>query len=355
MRSEQVGGAPAPRGRRWAIALQVLVSLAVLALLLREADPRAVAGALTRVSWAWLALAMVAKAAALTLHEFRLWWLLRAGHACSLRKVLGIGFLSGLVNVILPIRIGDVLAMVLLTRERKVPGPVAVSAVVLVAVLEAAALGLFLVVIFGTGLVFWEQSLGSRGVQNAFSTVALATLLGVCAVVGLGILGRLVDGRRSDAREEEGITDRLRRALAMVLEHTGGNLGRAGALLSNGLLALADAGLFLASYAILVRALDLPVPSAWTAAGVVMALSSVASLVLPPSLGAGTAASSVIALGLLGVDEPTALAYAALVWLAGNLPVVVLGLPPALARLGGLAELMASAWSRSGEPDPPTA
>jgi len=341
VRVEPVDSAPsAPRARHWAIALQVLASLLILAMLLREAQPHAVLEALASVSWTWLGLALLAKVLALTLHELRLWWLLRGSCACSLRGVVGIGFLGGLVNMVLPIRAGDLVAMLLLSREQRIPGPVAVSAVGLVALLEAAALGLFLLVIFGTGLVFWEQALGAEGVQTALSTVSIVTLVGVVAVVSLGVVGRMLGGRGARQEWSPGLVYRLRDAVALGLQHTGGTLGRVGALLTNLALALVDVGLFLTSYAILVFALDLPVPGPWTAAGAVMALSAVASLVLPPSLGAGTAAASVFALGLFGVDEPTALAYAALVWLVGSLPSLLLGLPPLLSRMGSLAEII---------------
>jgi uncharacterized membrane protein YbhN (UPF0104 family) len=336
------------------VALQVLASLAVLVMLLREAQPHAVGQALSRVSFAWLGLALLVKVAALSLHELRLWWLLRGAHPCSLPRVMGIGYLSGLINFVLPIRAGDLVAMVLLNREQRVPGPVAISAVFLVALLEAAALGLFLLAIFGSGLLFWEHALGASSVQSAVSLVAIATLGGVAVVIGLGVLGRLFGGRGQAEPGEQSLAERLRSALALVLDHAGGSLGRVGALSWNVGLAVLDVGLFLATYAILVRALGLPIATPWFAAGVVMAVTAVASLVLPPSLGAGTAAAAVAALGLFGVSEPDALAYAGLVWVVGNLPTVVLGLPPTLARMSSLAEIMTGRQG-SQAPGPPTA
>jgi uncharacterized membrane protein YbhN (UPF0104 family) len=333
--------------------MQALASLAVLVLLLREARPAEVWSALQRASLGWLALAFAVKAAALTLHELRLWWLLRAGASCSLRAVIGIGFVSGLINMILPIRAGDLVAMMLLAREQRVPGPVAVSAVFLVALLEAAALGVFLLLIFGVGALFWEQALGTTGARSALSTVSIATLAGVVLVLGLGLAGRLLGGRRAPGAGEPSPLGALRTALSMALEHSAGSVGRAAALATNAGLALLDAGLFLCSYAILVKALGLPVASPWMAAGAVMALSAVASLVLPPSMGAGTAASSVFALGLLGVPEAPAIAFAALVWLVGTMTALTLGLPPALSRVGGLVDLIAKGRTRL-ERDPPT-
>lgn len=342
MRAEPVARpAGRSRARHAAIALQVVASLLVLGLLLREAHPHDVGGALREVSLGWLAVAMLVKVAALSLHELRTWWLVRSASPCSLRRVMGIGFLSGLLNFVLPVRAGDVAAMVMLTREEKVPGPVAVSAVFLVALLEAAALGLFLLVIFGRGLLWWKQALGSDDTQVAVSVVALVTLGGVLLVVLLGALGRLLGRSEPESQSPAGgPLGRLRSALELGLQHAGSSLGRLHALVVNGGLALLDVGLFLTTYYLLLRALQLDLGDPWFAAGSIMALSAVASLVLPPSLGAGTAASSVAALGLFGIGEPRALAYAALVWLVGNIPTVVLGLPPALRRIGSLGELL---------------
>jgi uncharacterized membrane protein YbhN (UPF0104 family) len=352
VRTEPLAQPPrAPKTRPWVIALQVLASGIVLALLLREAQPHQVGGALSQVSWAWLGLALGVKVAALTLHELRLWWLLRGAHPCNLLGVLGIGYLSGLVNFLLPVRAGDLLAMLLLRREQGVPTPIAVSAVGLVALLEAAALGLFLLGIFGGGLVFWEEAFGAK-LHGAVSLVAVVTLGGVVVVIGLGVVGRLV-GRRRRQDGPRGSGAHLLGSLALALDHAGGSLGRLRAFSWNVGLALVDVALFLATYAILLRALDLPVATPWFAAGVLMALGAVASIVLPPGLGAGTAAASVAGLALFGVDEPRALAYAALVWIVGNLPTVVLGLPPALRRLRLLAELFRRPASPSSEPGPP--
>ncbi len=319
-----------------------MASLLVIVLLLREAHPHDVGGALAQVSLGWLCLALVVKVGALVLHEVRTWWLVSLAFPCSLGRVMGIGFLSGLLNFVLPVRAGDVAAMVLLTREEKVPGPVAVSAVFLVALLEAAALGVFLLIVFGRGLLWWEQALGSGDAQTAVSVVAIVTLAGAVLVIVLAALGRMFGRSAPPADGEAGAWGRLRAALELGLEHAGSSLGRLRALAVNSGLAMVDVGLFLTTYYLLLRALHLDVADAWFAAAAVMALSAVASLVLPPSLGAGTAASAVAALGLFGIGDHEALAYAALVWLVGNLPTVALGLPPALRRLGSLGELLSN-------------
>ena len=56
--------------------------------------------------------------------------------------------------------------------------------------------------------------------------------------------------------------------------------------------------------------------------------------VLPESLGASSAASGVVVLGLFGATESEALAYGALAWFARQFPIVVLGALPLWHRVG---------------------
>ncbi len=336
------------RGRRWLIfAAQAVASLAVIVLLVREARLDAVLHALRRVSVGWLLAALVVKILALSLHELRTWWLLRLHHPVGLPRIMGIGFLSGLLNFLLPLRAGDLAAVLLLVRECRVPGALATAAVGLVALLEAAALGVLLLVILGSGLLWWERSLGELQAHAAFNLVALGTVVGVLLLLVLGVLGRWLGARRARQGAGRGLP---RAGLGQALEHAGQELGRGRQLAGNLGLALVDVAMFLATYALLLPALDLHPASPLFVAGTVMAVASLSSLVLPPTMGAGTAAAAVFGLGLFGVGEADALAYAALLWLVGNLPTVLLGLPPMTRRVAVLGDLLVSRPA----PDPPT-
>ena len=73
-------------GRRrpwWQLPLQLVASGVVLFLLLREADPTAVWGALEGASVPFLILATLLKVVTVSLHELRLWLARRALYQCE--------------------------------------------------------------------------------------------------------------------------------------------------------------------------------------------------------------------------------------------------------------------------------
>jgi xanthine/uracil/vitamin C permease (AzgA family) len=72
----------------------------------------------------------------------------------------------------------------------------------------------------------------------------------------------------------------------------------------------------------------------------ILAVGSLASLVLPPSLGAAPAAVSVFVLGFFGVSEAQSLAYGALTWVVNVVPALILGVVPLWGRLGRLGETL---------------
>ena len=87
----------------------------------------------------------------------------------------------------------------------------------------------------------------------------------------------------------------------------------------------------------------------------VIGLGSVAAVALPPSLGAGPAATSVFVLAFFGIGEADALGFAALSWLANSLPPLVLGILPLWSRIGRLSDLTRrEAPSEAMLKEPPT-
>ena len=91
---------------------QAIASVLVIALLVREAEWERVRTAVSGAHLGWLALAVGVKTLGLTLHEVRLWTsLTAAGERRAAWPVIGIGYVSGLLNTVLPVRGGDLLAI----------------------------------------------------------------------------------------------------------------------------------------------------------------------------------------------------------------------------------------------------
>lgn len=331
----------AARRDRWVPVAQVLGSVLVLVLLVRDADGERVLGALRGADLRWVGAAVAFKAGALLLHELRLWTALLPWTRAPLRPVLAIGFVSGLVNTALPLRGGDLVAMALLRAELGVPAGAAIAAVAITGFLEAALFGVFTLGVMLGGAAEWEALLGAALTRKATGTLTLAVLgavLGATALVGVGRRlrvggpprpGPLALLRDSVVRTGEGLS---------AFGPVGVNLG----LCAVQVLAL------VASFWALLPALGLDPPLAWLAASGVIAVGALTSVLLPPSLGAGPAAASVLVLGFFGVGEAEALGFAALSWLGNTLPPLVLGLGPLLGRLHHLGAILRG----GGSPEP---
>ena len=96
-------------------------------------------------------------------------------------------------------------------------------------------------------------------------------------------------------------------------------------------LAAVDVLATVGAFALLLPAVGLDVPSFLAASGV-LAVSALASIVLPPTYGAGPAAAGVAVLAAFGVDAAGALAFAAGYWVVSQAPAAVLGLPCLIGR-----------------------
>ena len=76
----------------------------------------------------------------------------------------------------------------------------------------------------------------------------------------------------------------------------------------------------IAAFALASSALGLDLPAPWMMSGIVLGLSALSSLVLPPTYGAGPAAAAVFVFGLFGVPAADALAYSSLWWVISQIP-----------------------------------
>jgi uncharacterized membrane protein YbhN (UPF0104 family) len=323
----------ARRSKALVPAVQALASVAVLVLLVRQAALDELSTALTQASWGWLAVACVGKTLGLTLHEVRLWVSLLPGHRRPVWAVVLIGYAAGLVNTVLPMRSGDMFAVVLLRTEQDVPAPAAISAVALTAILEAVAFGLFLLGVLVFGAAHFDELLGTASANRATGAVGLLALGSLAAAVVTVLIAR----RFGEEPREPG--PGLVAGLKSTLVATGDHLRRPGLALSNLALAFGQVLALLVTFWCLLPAVGIDLGLPLLAVSGILAVGSLASIALPPTMAAGPAAVSVFVLGFFGVGEAQALAYAAMSWVVNVVPALAVGAVPLWGRLGRLGEL----------------
>ena len=325
MPSGPVSGAADSRARWWRVA-QVAASLVVLGLLFRDVDAEALAAIGPRIAWGWLLAALGMKLTTLFLHEVRLWVSLNPPRP-SLFRVVAIGFASGVLNLVLPGRAGDLAAIGMLVRECRVRPGAAAAAVGVVAFLEAAMFGLTLVVVLALGADRWQAVVGPEKWLQAMSGVSGLTLVGVVVAVAAVIVTRRMRGN-GEAPPGPGPLHVIRDAVLQATE----NLAAPATLALNTALALLQVVGMVAAFAMLFPAVGIEVALPALAASGVLAISSLASVLLPPSYGAGPAAAAVFVLGAFGLPAEDAFAYSVGWWMVSQVPAVVVGVPAFYGR-----------------------
>ena len=318
-----------------AYLLQVIASAAIIVVLLRDAQVDAVVRSLRQASLGWLLLAFLAKLACYTMHEIRVWYALLPWGRPRFWNILGIGYLAGLVNMVLPVRAGDMVAVGLLVKEERVPLGTSLATVALVGLLEAAVFGIFLLglllLVVARGEAFW----GLVQTRSALGVVSTFTLVGIAATVVAVVVGRRLK-KPVDAQESRPMAE-----LRNLLRHTGDTLGQARYLAINLSLAVLHLAVTVSAMGFLIPAAGLDVANPVLAAAGILGGGALAAVVLPPGLGAGPAAAAIFVLHFFGASEAEALALAALGWGVANLSAALLGLPQLWPRLGALGTL---AW-----------
>jgi uncharacterized membrane protein YbhN (UPF0104 family) len=321
----------------WKLPLQLSASVLVLALLAHDAELDAVGQALAAADLRWLFVAAFLKLAGLTLHEVRLWIAVRAFKPLPLWRVAVIGYVSGLANSVLPVRGGDLVCVGLLRQELKVPTPAAAAAVGITGFLEAAIFGLFTLGVLVFGATRWEEMLGAAQTAEAKGWLTLAVLGSVFGAVVIVMLGRRLGSKPKDQGAPGPGPIQL---LKDTIVSTGEGLTAWGHMLGNAGLAVVHVALVVASFWALFPALGLELDYPLIAACGVIAIGSIAAVVLPPTMAAGTAATSIFVLGFFGVTEAQALAFTALSWCSNTLPPVLTGFVPLVRRIGRIRELL---------------
>ena len=141
--------------------VQLALSAAVLWALSRRVDPQRFQEIRATSSVGWLGIALLMRVGSTVLHEVRLWLALLPPRPPA-GKVIGIGLLAGMINLVLPARAGDLVALGLLRRECGVPTGRAMAAVGLVSFVEMAVFAVFLLGALLAGAQRWEALLGAR-------------------------------------------------------------------------------------------------------------------------------------------------------------------------------------------------
>ena len=304
------------------ILLQLAVSAIILWVLFRDTDLSAVWSTIQRGSLGMLVAALLVKASGLLVHEARLWLALPSPRP-PLPRVISLGLVAGVINLALPARAGDVAAIAMLDRECEVPVPVGTAAVGVTSFLEAALFACFLMAVVGMGAAQWVDIVGDG--QNPILWIGLA-LTGGC--VALGIMGIVGRWRRDQPAPAS-------RALAMIhqtLIETSQMVGSGRYLMIQSAAAAVQVLVVVAAFSLAMMASGAGVSEPVTAASMVLAVSSLAAFVLPPTMAAGPAAASSLVLPHFGADPSGALAYATVYWVVAHLPAVSMGLPALFAR-----------------------
>jgi uncharacterized protein (TIRG00374 family) len=303
-------------------SLQLLASLAVVWALLHDADLAALGDNLRTASPAFLAMALVLKSISLVLHEVRLWLLLPSPRPAT-TKVIAIGLASGVFNQFLPARGGDVAAATMLHKLCGVRGGIAAAAVGLSAFLEAAVFGCGMVVVLLIGATRWEQALGAEVHVQALSWVTTATLGGIA----LAVIGAKIGQRLARDKAPEGVVGGLFHG---TLQAVGDACSSPRELVIHVALTVVQVGSMVWAFSLALPAVGVDLGSTSLeilATGGVLTTASLASILLPPSYGAGPAAAAVATLAIFGVDPAQALAFSAMWWLISEIPHLGFGLP----------------------------
>ena len=308
--------------KHWRLAIQIILSIAILILLIQDADVGNIFSALEQSNWSWLFLALLLKTIALFIHEYRLWLALNPPRP-DIRKTMQIGFASGAINLVFPGRAGDIAAIALLQKLCNLRSGVATYAVGMAAFFEAAIFGLSLLAMLIIHAPEWKSILEESLYQHTFQSVTLLTFGGIAIAIIAAIIGnRLQD---SEAEEEGSFSPKV--MLIDAFQQTGKGLSKPSYIIINIIVAFVEVWLMIASFALAFWALGIDVATPWTISGLILGFSAIAAIVLPPSVGAGTAAAAVFVLGLFGIESSLAIAYTALWWLISQVPAAILGLP----------------------------
>jgi len=321
--------------RRTQSVLGVLVAVVLVVWFLRRADLPRVANLLGAADLRFVALACLTVAIT-SLQRARRWQQLLAPLGRYAIRDLWAAILMGWsVSVLLPGRLGEVARPVFLARRAPIAASAALGSVVLERVFDVVAILTLL-----AGYLLWAPA------PTAVSATGVTTMA-VLRSVGMGLLAALalvgmvaVAAARNEPlrRRVEGMVERmLPAAVAGILVSflTGMSGLRSRAAVAQVLLSSVVLwGTVVSTYVLLFAALGLGIP--WYGAIPLLTLLVVGAAVpTPAAVGAFHKVAQIGLVGLFGVDNDTAVAYAIIGHAVAFLPLAAVGL--ILIVRGGLA------------------
>jgi hypothetical protein len=302
--------------------VQLLLSLAILYVLMRDIDTTGIITTLKNGSVGWLLAAIGIKTLALLTHEVRLWLALPQPRP-PMRTIISLGLAAGVMNLALPARAGDLAAIAFMERECKVPPSVGTAAVGVTSFLEAALFGFFLLAVMGLGAAQWSHLVGDS--STAVVWICLSIGLGCVILWTMAMLGQKWAGKPPHSNPALSFIQRTVVETSIVLRdvkylgvHTGA--------------AALQVVLVVGAFSVAMLASGAHVVDPLASASFVLGISSLAAFVLPPTMAAGPAAASALVLPLFGASQTDALAYAVCYWLVAHIPATTMGLPALFAR-----------------------
>ncbi len=151
----------AARRNRW---ISIAVSLALLALIYRKIDLRAIGGVLARSNWGWMLVGQLALILIKAVQGWRLRRLMPAGTTLGVAESVRLILVADVMNMVLPSKMGDIAKSFFLKSRGHLPGSLALSLTVFEKAYDVLALFLWcaigLLFLPGKGAILWLAAAG---------------------------------------------------------------------------------------------------------------------------------------------------------------------------------------------------
>lgn len=306
----------------WKTLLPLFLSSLVFYLFFRDVNQAELKTIFSSLDRGWLVSALLLKTISLCIHEYRLWYAIHEPRP-NIIQTMQVGFSNALLNLIFPWRAGDIIAIAMLKKICALRVGVATFAIGMVSFFEAAIFGVLMMFMMIWQAPLWISLIGEQKHLEGFQAVTGMTLLGI----GIFVIGAMI-GRRylSQAPEPEEHFAPIP-WLKDSLKQTARGIQSPRYLLLNSAVSFIEVWLMIAAFALGFYALGIELVTPWTTAGLILGFSALASIILPPTYGAGTAAAAIFVLGMMGVSEEQAIGYSAVWWLISQVPAMLLGIP----------------------------